>query len=105
MLKKAYKDILYFESSDRKITLVSSDETLQFYGKMDAVKSQLKSSDFLRVHKSYLVNVIHVMEYSYEWMKMKNGVVIPISKSNRACIRQELLARRGKKHNEYRICN
>ena len=105
MLKKAYKDILYFQSNNRKITLVSSDETKEFYGKMNVVQSQLRSSDFLRVHKSYLVNAIHVIEYSYEWLKTKDEAIIPISKSYRTEIRQKLLSKRGQKHHEYRICN
>lgn len=105
VLKKYYKDILFFQSNNKIIEIFLENEMMQFYGKMDDVAAQLKSADFLRIHKSYLVNAIHIMEYTYEWIKMKNGMILPISKANRVNIRQELLARRCKKHNEYRVCD
>lgn len=105
VMKKYYKDILFFQSDNKMIEVHAEKETLQFYGKMDEVAERIKGADFLRIHKSYLVNAIYIAEYTYEWVKMENGMVLPISKANRIKIRQALLERRLHKRDEYRVCD
>lgn len=45
----------------------------------------------MRIHKSYLVNLYHVKEISYKWVKMINGDVLDISKANRVAIRRKVM--------------
>lgn len=47
--------------------------------------------NFLKIHKSYLINRNYVKEFTYEWVKMNNGDILNISKANRADVRRKIL--------------
>ena len=86
-----YKDILYFQSTGRKINIVMKKEIRTFYGKLNEIEKRIPENVFLRIHKSYLVNKNYVKEFTYEWVKMLNGDVLNISKINRADVRRKIL--------------
>lgn len=88
------KDILYFESSGKKVRLILGSETAEFYGKLNEIEKQISSSDFIPIHKSYLINYCHVVEYQYEKVKLVNDVYLPISQAYRKPVRDRLLQRR-----------
>ncbi len=62
--KVLIKDILYFESNKRKISIVTASETFEFYGKLNEIENNLKTCkfSFLRVHQSFLVNYKHIKD-------------------------------------------
>lgn len=82
------KDIFYFESSDHKIILHTSNGNYAFYDKMERLISLLEVQKFLCVHKSFLVNSKHIQKYEYETVTIDNGEVIPIAQSKRKMIRE-----------------
>lgn len=86
-----YKDILYFQSDARKINIVMEDRTESFYGKLLDVEKVCPENLFLRIHKSYLINMHYVKEVTYEWIKMVNGDVLDVSKANRVSIRRKVM--------------
>lgn len=86
-----YKDILYFQSNGRKVNIVQKEGIRDFYGKLSEVQEACPESLFLRIHKSYLVNMHYVKEITYKWIKMTNGDVLDISKSNRVEIRRKVM--------------
>lgn len=49
------RDISYFYSDKRKVTLVCQEKEYAFYGKLDEVAEKL-SNYFVRIHQRYLVN-------------------------------------------------
>ena len=87
----SYKDILYFQSTGRKINIVMKKEIRTFYGKLNEIEKRIPENVFLRIHRSYLVNKNYVKEFTYEWVKMLNGDVLNISKINRADVRRKIL--------------
>lgn len=86
--KRPIKDILYFESDNRKINIVTNFNTESFYGKMDNVYEQVKDFSFLYIHKSYLINYDHVVSIAYDHLIMSNGVELGISQKRRKKIRE-----------------
>lgn len=88
-----YTDILYLQSAGRKINLITRTGVQSFYGKLSDLEKKIPESLFLNIHKSYLVNVDYVKEFTYEWVKMVNGDILNISKKNRAEIRRKILER------------
>ncbi len=66
MQKRNYKDILYFQSDNHKVNLVTTEGELNIYGKLDEVISKIEDTGFFRIHKSYFVNSLHVIEYSLD---------------------------------------
>ena len=87
-----YKEILYFESSKRKITLHTKDDTMDFYGKLDELETELKENSFFRIHQSYLVNPVHIRTYSSHGVTLINGLEIPISpKYKKAFLQMQII--------------
>lgn len=94
--KTKIKDILYFESSNKKCCMVTIDGAIEFYAKLSDIIEQLNRTDFLAIHKSYLVNYQKIIEFQYDKVIMLNGVELPISQNRRKQIRyQQIRLRRG----------
>lgn len=95
--KKLYKirlkSILYFESRGRIINIVTPHNREIHYGKLDEVENKLKGEKihFLRIHKSYLVNMEHVEKMSYDNVILKNGEKLPISEERQKLIQRQYL--------------
>lgn len=95
--KVPFKDIIYFESDGRKVNIVTNEEIQNFYGKLSEAERQLNEQDFILIHKSFLVNYDHVVEYQYDYVKMSNNKVLSISQNNRKTVREKLLHRKQRK--------
>jgi DNA-binding LytR/AlgR family response regulator len=85
------KDIIYFESDDRKINIITKDSRDSFYGSMDYVYDKVKNLGFLYIHKSYLVNNLYIRSYLYDRVIMSNNIELPISQSRRKSMREKLI--------------
>lgn len=83
--KVLIKDIIYFESSKRKIYIVTAKERLELYGKLNDIEESLRicKASFLRIHQSYLVNYKHVEGQAYDFVIMDNGKRLSISEDRR----------------------
>ncbi len=86
--RKDVKSILYFESKNREVKIVSKDGEEIFYGKLDEVYEQVAKYHFMYVHKSYVVNYFYITKFRYEEIAMSNDELIPISQSRRKNIRE-----------------
>ena len=89
--KVLIRDILYFESSKRKVFIVTREETFEFYGKLNEIENSLKvcKISFLRVHQSFLVNYKHIKGQSYDFVVMDNEKKISISEDRRKLISEQ----------------
>lgn len=85
--KVALKDILYFESLDRKIRMVTNEGEEIFYGALADIFSKIGKYGFFSCHKSYLVNYHHVIKFEYEKLTMKDGESLSISQPKRKSVR------------------
>ncbi len=84
--------ILYFESNLRKIKLRTLQTSHIFSTAISKVEKKLKSHYFVRVHKSYLVNLAHVIRVGRESMLLENKEVIPVSKHKKKILKERFLA-------------
>lgn len=89
--KVLVRDILYFESNKRKVSIVTEKETFFVYKKLNEIEKSLKECrvTFLRVHQSFLVNYKHVVGLSYDSIVMDNGKIISISEDRRRGISEQ----------------
>ncbi|SFR81947.1 LytR/AlgR family response regulator transcription factor [Anaeromicropila populeti] len=85
--KVPVKNILYFESENRKINIITTDEVYSFYGTIDSVYKMVRQYNFLEIHKSYLVNYNYIIKFEYRQVTLSNKKVLPISQMNRKRIR------------------
>lgn len=86
------KDIVYFESSGRKINIHLKDNKMEiFNGKLDNVEIKLSNSPslFLRIHKSYLVNLSYIRAISGKKARLINELVLPISDDRKDNVRKQ----------------
>lgn len=90
-IKIALSDILYFYSSGRKVNIVTNKSTYDFYSSLETIYGDLKNSNFLYVHKSFMVNYRYISKFSYEKIRMSDDTEIPISQSRRKVIRQQFM--------------
>lgn len=81
------KNILYFESNDRKVTIFTFKNTSEFYGSLDDIYQQLKNFGFVIIHRSYLINYNNVKSFKYDSVTMLNGKELKISQSKRKYLR------------------
>lgn len=73
-------DIRYIESDRRKLKYVLGNAEYDAYGKLSDVEKQL-SEEFVRCHKSYLVNMRYIREFDENKLILDNDAVISVSRS------------------------
>lgn len=79
------KNILYLESDKHIIVmhLINDARTeYRFYGNMAVLSDKLQNLGFLRIHKSYLVNMEYIELFQYEKVYLKSGVCVPSSEKS-----------------------
>lgn len=89
----ALKDILYFESQARKVSIFTSNGNYNTHDKLAEIQKKINDRNFVMVHRSYFINFSHVIKYSYEQIVMSNDEIISISQSKRKEIRKYFVNR------------
>lgn len=86
-----YDRINFFESREKKVFLATDTDEYGFYDTLDNLENKLVG-DFIRVHRSFLVNVkkINRVFLAQGRMVLSNGEEITISRSYKPHIRQYL---------------
>ena len=80
------KNIIYIESSDRKLILHLADgRKEEFYGSLkEAYNEQLQRFDFIFIHASYVVNYDYITAVKYNQLLLtENQIPLPISPNKR----------------------
>lgn len=94
-LRIPHREIHYLESSIRRITLVTTDGILQYYGKLSDEEQKLSSSHFVRIHQSYIVNFYSVKAVSARKIMLITGQELPVSDKHSPAVRKAYLNFRG----------
>lgn len=92
------REILYFESDQRTATAhLAGDgrEDCRFYVSMTDLTRQLEEAGFLRVQRSYLVNMAYIRQLQYDAVELQNGVRLPVSAKYYAQLKQRYLLWKG----------
>lgn len=84
------QSLLYIESRARVIKVVTDEDVLEAYSKLDSFSRQLDKR-FVQCHKSYVVNMERVKRFCGDSFLMENGMTVPISQSKRKEVRQQFL--------------
>ena len=84
--------IYYLESDLRTIRVVAKEGTFTFTGTISSLEEQLRPDGFIRIHKSFLVNVSHIYNIFKDSVTMDNKEVLPMSKHKRKEVNQEFLS-------------
>lgn len=82
-----YKDIIYFTSTAKKISIITNKDIYTCYGKIRDLENIV---GFIKVHQSFLININYIKEYTYKSLKMINNDDIPISQSLRPAVKTKM---------------
>ena len=92
------KNILYFYSQNKKITIVTKEDKITFNGKLKEVIKRLPHN-FILIHQSFIVNLDYVEECTYEMVKMQDKAELNISQPYRKSVREQIMKYRWEKKN------
>lgn len=84
---ESVKNIIYFESQNRVLKMFTTSGDISFYGTLAEIEQQLSKSNFLLIHKSFLVNYAHIVEFGAKEIKMSNGQLLAISQQHRKAVK------------------
>lgn len=84
-------EIIYIESYGRKIHFYVKDEIYTVNSKLDEVERCLNDRNFLRIHKSFLINMRFIEKMKCYQVYLKTGFVLPISKARYIDVRETYL--------------
>lgn len=80
------KDIIYCQSDSNYTHIYTSEKEYLVSKTLKTIQELLPQDDFLRVHHSFVVNVVHIKEYSRKdggYVILSNGKSISVSKSKK----------------------
>ena len=91
IFKMYARDILYFESQKRILTLYGKEGNFVTYRKLDDVQKELPDY-FLRCHQSYLVNMKRIACMRQLRLELDDGRIIPVSRPRYKEAKERFLA-------------
>ncbi|BDX37136.1 hypothetical protein CYCD_04910 [Tenuifilaceae bacterium CYCD] len=84
--KKNFKvdidDILYIESMDDYVKVHTTQKTLVCYLRLTGVETILDNSQFIRIHRAYIVNKKRISIFTHAFVQINNQQ-LPIGRSYR----------------------
>lgn len=95
-------DILYIESQAHVAVIyvhrgdAKPPKAYKFYSSLSSLEEQLVIHGFLRIQKSYLVNMRHLQKYQCTQAVLDNGQVLPVSEKSYAEQKQKYLLWKGR---------
>ena len=97
--QRLYTDnILYVESKGHKSIfyyMKSELVTYHIYDKLDAVERKMEGYGFLRLHKSYLVNMKHIRRISNYTASLDTGEELPVPRLRFQAVKEAFVAYKG----------
>lgn len=77
----AVKDILYIETFGRRLKIKTTDDVIEFNGKLKDEYAVLKAYGFTKAHQGCIVNMFHITGWSRDKFTMSDNITIPITRS------------------------
>ena len=73
------QEILYAQADDKRVILHLADRDESFNYLLGDLEKVLESCGlFYRIHRSYIINLLHVRRYDSSHVELKNGVSLPL---------------------------
>lgn len=83
-----YKDILYFEIKNRVVNInCVGDEVKEFYSTMDKLEEELDQNQFIRIHRSFIVNMDKIVSFDSKGVLVKGDITLPLGRKYTSLLR------------------
>ena len=86
------KDILYMESMDKNVKIITSGKEYVTRYNISDFEEQLKDSGFFRIHRGYLISLSKVKKLVKNDVVMDNDISLPVSRNNIKTLKDALYA-------------
>lgn len=84
------RDISHFEIIKRVMTVYYGDEKFEFISTFEKLENQLYKQGFQRIHRNYLISLLHVKNVNHKEVTMMNDTVLPVGRAYYADLKQEI---------------
>ncbi len=84
--------IVYLESNGHKLIFYIWENEIKkytMYGTLKALTEEVLGGGFIRIHKSYSINMFHIIDLCRYQVNLLNGVTLPVSKNRYNEIEEE----------------
>jgi len=71
--------VLFFEVKNRIVTAHLKTAEIDYYSRLEDVENMLAGKDFVRIHRSYLVNCFYIQKLSRSSLTLTDGTMLPVS--------------------------
>ena len=88
--KIPFRDILYIERDGKNAAINTADGVSKVRKSLQAVFDELDSEEFIFIDRGYIVNLIHIMQIKNSTAVLKNGAVLPISRSRLQAVKEQI---------------
>ena len=98
LLNLPLEEIVYFEVQQHTVTLFVQKEQVvsyRFNAALSDIEAQLENKGFLRIHKSYLVNMRYLRRFQCREALLTNGETLRVSEKSYAQNKQKYLRWKG----------
>jgi DNA-binding LytR/AlgR family response regulator len=95
LLELPFDSILYLEVLGHSVSIVTEGETYTLSASLSSFEQELENHGFLRVHKSYLVNMRHIKKFQCRELTLDNGTAIRVSEKSYAEQKRKYLLWKG----------
>ncbi|MDD3225763.1 MAG: LytTR family DNA-binding domain-containing protein [Clostridium sp.] len=90
-IKILLNDIYYIDVYDKNCFIHLKDKFIKTYTSLTNLCKLLENSSFLKCHRSYIVNMLHINEMLSNDFILRNGVKIPITRNDKLNLKQTYL--------------
>ncbi len=98
-LRVPMANVLYFEIYNHTIVIhLSNGDNRSWRGSLQELETIVPSDQFVRTHRSFLVNLEHISEISHNQILLTTGDTLPVSRSALANVRMSLLSFDRRRH-------
>ena len=100
IIKIPLEDILYLEVQQHCVTAVTQkgepeQERYEFHASLSDLEERLEPQGFLRIHKSYLVNMRHLKKFQCREATLDNGMTLRVGEKSYGENKQKFLLWKG----------
>ena len=85
------RKILYIEAQRKECAIVTEDGLTTLRSKLMTLEELLEDQDFIKIHRSFLVNLSSITKIQKDSVLLKNGHELPLSRNMREQVKQAFL--------------
>ena len=88
--KIPFRDILFIERDGKNAAINTADGVSKVRKSLQAVFDELNSEEFIFIDRGYIVNLIHIMQVKNNTAVLKDGTMLPISRSHLQTVKEQI---------------